>query len=79
MHVGKESMYKSQMASPTEVTLAAQNPFALPVTERARFRALPHTMALSVVPMKHLITWGTENLHNPRHRSQGAVVAITFF
>ena len=47
---------------PMEVTLAAQKPFVWPVTERARLSTLPHTIALNELPIKHLITWGTENL-----------------
>ena len=46
----------------TEVTLAAQKPFVLPLIERARLKKLPHTMALKVVPSTHLIKCGTENL-----------------
>ncbi len=49
---------------PTEVTLAAQKPLVLPITDRARLKTLPHTMALNVLPIKHLITCGTENLHS---------------
>lgn len=63
MHVTGLSI--SWMASPIDVTLAAQNPLALPVTERARLKALPHTIALNVLPIRHLITWGTENLRSP--------------
>lgn len=49
---------------PIEVTLAAQKPFVWPVTDKARFSTLPHTIALNELPMKHLIMWGTENLQH---------------
>ena len=52
---------------PTEVTLAAQKPLVLPTTERARLKVLPHTMALKVLPRRHLITCGTENLQTSQH------------
>lgn len=52
---------------PTEVTLAAQKPLVLPTTDRARLRVLPHTIALKVVPTRHLITCGTENLQSSQH------------
>ena len=52
---------------PTDVTLAAQKPLVLPVTDRARLKKLPHTMARKVLPMTHLMTCGMENLQPFQH------------
>ncbi len=52
---------------PTDVTLAAQKPLVLPVTDRARLKKLPHTMARNVLPITHLMTCGMENLQPFQH------------
>ena len=52
---------------PTDVTLAAQKPLVLPVTDRARLKKLPHTIARNVLPMTHLMTCGMENLQPFQH------------